>query len=143
MTVHKPLLLAFGILASLSAAADENDFRCLKSVGLKNPLRLQFTFPVDNKPGSGFVVYQNGSARIPVRRIGSKELRRVSGGRPSEIEMRWEEVTPDGVGGVYVMTVQGAVLGEFRYIRKKDGRVFRFEEDRDASGEERCEWKTK
>ena len=27
--------------------------------------------------------------------------------------------------------------------RKKDGKVFRFEEDPDAAGEERCEWKGK
>lgn len=30
------------ILVCTSAAAGENDFRCLKSIGVKTPLRLQF-----------------------------------------------------------------------------------------------------
>jgi hypothetical protein len=133
--------LVLGLLASLPAAAEGNHFRCFRSVGQKTPLRLQFTFPADGKTGSGHVVYENGSERIPVRLVQEKELRRVPGGRPSEFELRWEEVTPDGTGGTYVMTVQGAVVGTFRYVRKKDGKVFRFEEDPDADGEERCEWK--
>ncbi|HSN90645.1 MAG TPA: hypothetical protein VLS93_05415 [Anaeromyxobacteraceae bacterium] len=86
-------------------------------------------------------VYENGAGRIPVKLVEEKELRRVPGGGPSEFEMRWMEVLPDGTGGTYVMTVQGAVLGTFRYVRQKDGKVFRFEEDPDAAGEERCEWK--
>lgn len=54
-----------------------------------------------------------------------------------------QEATSDGSGGTYVVVTQGAVLAEFRYIRKKDGKTFTFEEDPDASGENGCEWKAK
>jgi len=140
--MNRLLWIMLGLLACSAVAADENDFRCLKSVGLKNPLRLQFTFPAGTAD-SGFVTYQSGSGRIPVRRIEEKELRRVPGGRPSAFQTRWEEVTPDGSGGTYVVVTQGALLEEFRYIRKKDGRIFKFEEDLDASTDKGCEWNTK
>mgnify|MGYP000912425728 FL=1 len=119
--------------------ADEGDFRCLKSVGLKNPVRLQFTFRAD-KDDLGYVTYQRGSGRIQVKKISEKELRQVPGGRPSEFEMTWDELTPDGSGGRYVMVVQGARIYGFKYIGKKDGKVMKFEEDLDAFSEKGCVW---
>ena len=140
--MNRLLWAMLGLLVCNPVAADENDFRCLKSTGLKNPLRLQFTFPAGTAD-LGFVNYQSGSGRIPVRRTKEKELRRVPGGRPSVFETRWQEATSDGSGGTYVVVTQGAVLAEFRHIRKKDGKTFTFEEDPDASGENGCEWKAK
>lgn len=131
--------LLIGFLLCKPVAAEENDFRCLTSVGLKNPARLQFTFRAD-KDDLGYVTYQQGSGRIQVRKTKEKEVRRVPGGRPSEFEMTWEEITPDRSGGSYIMVSQGARLYDFRYIRKKDGKVLKFEEDLDAFSEKGCNW---
>lgn len=128
-----------GIFLCTPVFADENDFRCFKSIGLKNPVRLQFTFQSE-KDDLGYVTYQRGSGRIQVKKISEKELRRVSGGRPSEFEMIWQEITPDGSGGRYVMLSQGAQLYDFRYIRKKDGKVLKFKEDPGALTEKGCDW---
>lgn len=124
------------------AAAEENDFRCLKSVGPKNSARLQFTFRAD-KDDLGYVSYQRGTGRIQVNKINEKELKRIPGGRPSEFETTWEEITPDGSGGRYVMVSQGARLYNFRYIRKKDGKVLKFEEDLEAFTDKGCDWKSR
>lgn len=133
------VVVVTGIFLCTPACADENDFRCLKSVGLKNPVRLQFTFQSD-KDGLGYVTYQRGSGRMQVKKISEKELRRVPGGRPSEFEMTWQEITPDGSGGRYVMVVQGARIYDFRYMDKKSSKVMKFEEDVDAFTEKRCYW---
>ena len=140
--MNKIFFITVCVLIGNSAVADANDFRCLKSISLKNPVRLQFTFPSD-KDGVGYVTYQNGDGRIALRKAKEQELRRAPGGRPSEFETRWEEVSPDGTGGTYILVSQGALLTGFRYIRKKDRKIFRFEEDLDASTENRCEWNTR
>jgi len=133
------LLIVF--FATSSALADQNDFRCFKSVGLKNTLRLQFVFQSDNDD-IGYVIYKGGSARIPVKRQKEKELRRLPGGRPSEFETQWREITSDETGGTYVYVSQGAIIDNFRYIRK-DGKIFKFTEDLNASAENGCAWATK
>ena len=102
-------VLVIVFLAASSVMADQNDFRCLKSVGLKNTLRIQFVFQSD-KDDAGYVVYQGGSAPIPVKRLKTEELRRVPGGRPSVFETQWKEITSDGTGGIYVYVSQGALL---------------------------------
>jgi len=139
--VNKLIGVLFVVFAVSSALADQNDFRCLKSVGLKNTLRIQFVFQSD-QDDAGYVIYQNGSAPIPVKRLKEKEVKRVPGGRPSEFEAQWKEMTPDGNGGTYVFVSQGALIDNFRYIRK-DGKVFRFVEDIDASADNGCKWATK
>ena len=137
--MNKLLGVLMVILFCTVAAADENDFRCLKSTGLKTPLRLQFVFAND-KPDAGYVIYQNGNRPIAVKMIKEREVRRIKGGRPSEIEAQWEEITSDGTGGKYIIVSQGARINEFRYLRKKDGKVFKFEEDVEAWTEKKCEW---
>jgi hypothetical protein len=134
-------VLMIGFLAASSAMADQNDFRCLKSVGLKNTLRIQFVFQSDNDD-IGYVIYKGGSARIPVKRLKEKELKKVPGGRPSAFETRWQEITSDGTGGTYGYVSQGALIDNFRYIRK-DGKIFKFVEDLDASTDNGCAWATK
>ena len=100
------------------------DFRCFKSIGLKSPHRLQFVIQAD-KDKLGYVSYQNGSGAIPVKLLKEKELKKVSGGRPSEFESQWQETTHDGTGGEYVVVSQGALISEFRYNqKKKTGRYF-------------------
>jgi len=139
--MNKLFGVLIAILVCTSVAADENDFRCLKSIGVKTPLRLQFVFQTD-KPDMGYVIYQNGSRPIAVKKLKEREVRRVPGGRPSEFETQWREVTSDGTGGTYVFVSQGAHIDNFRYIRK-DGKIFRFVEDLDASTDTGCEWATK
>ena len=124
------------------AVADQNDFRCLKSIGLKNPLRLQFVFRTD-KQDVGYVIYQHGSGPIPIKKLTEKVLKSVPGGRPSAFESRWAETLADGTDGIYVVLSQGALIYDFRYLRKKDGKIFQFEEDLDASTEQGCEWNTR
>ena len=141
--MNKLFGVLIGILVCTSvAAADENDFRCLKSIGVKTPLRLQFVFQTD-KPDVGSVIYQNGSRPIAVQKLKEREVRGVPGGRPSITEAQWEEITSDGTGGKYIIVSQGARIYEFRYIRKKDGKLFKFEEDVEASTEKGCEWNKK
>ncbi len=133
------LVLVF--LTASSAMADQNDFRCFKSVGLKNTLSIQFVFQSDNDD-VGYVIYKGGSARIPLKRLKEKELKRGPGGRPSEFETQWGEMTSDGTGGMYVYVSQGALIDNFRYIRK-DGKIFKFVEDLDASTDHGCAWAIK
>jgi hypothetical protein len=140
--MNKLFGVLIAILVCTSAAADVNDFRCLKSIGVKTPLRLQFVFQTD-KPDVGYVIYQNGSGPISVKKRKEREVRGVPGGRPSVTEAQWEEITSDGIGGKYIIVSQGARIYEFRYIRKKDGKLFKFEEDIEASTEEGCEWNKK
>jgi len=140
--MNKIFGVLIGILACTSVAADENDFRCLKSVGVKTPLRLQFVFQTD-KPDTGFVIYQNGSGPIAVKKLKEREVREVPGGRPSVSEAQWEEMTSDDTCGKYIVVSQGARVYEFRYIRKKDGKVFKFVEDLEASTDTGCAWNKK
>lgn len=77
-------VLMIGFLGASFAMADQIDFRCLKSVGLKNTLRIQFVFQSDNDD-IGYVIYKGGSTRIPVKRLKEKELKRVPGGRPYRV----------------------------------------------------------
>ena len=141
-TMKKLFGVLIGILFCASVAADVNDFRCLKSIGVKTPLRLQFVFETD-KPDMGYVIYQNGSGPIAVKMLKEREVREGPRGRPSVFEAQWEEITSDGTGGKYIVVSQGARIYEFRYIRKKDGKIFKFEEDIEASTEEGCKWNKK
>jgi len=140
--VNKLFSVLVGVLMCSSVVAYENDFRCFKSIDLKHPLKLQFIFQTD-KDKVGSVSYQNGGGAIPVKLKKEKELKRVPGGRPSEFESHWQETTSDGTGGTYVVVSQGALIREFRYIRKKDGKIFQFEEDIEASTERGCDWNPK
>ncbi len=149
--------LGLGVLAVLACAravAGPDDFRCFKSLGHQPPIRLQIDFSGANE---GYVRYEHGSGRIPVVNTATRELR-APPDRPREFTMRWREQVQAqaqdraqdraqkqdqaaaGAGGEYVMTSQGARVSDFRYIRAKDGKVFRFEEDLPASGENACTW---
>lgn len=132
---------AAGLFLLSSAAFAADDFRCLKSVGQADPIRLQFSWKA-NDDQRGYVAYQNGKGRIDVTFLKETELRR-NGGRSSEVETQWQEVTADGSGGTYAIVSQGARISQFRYLRKKDGKVFTFEEDLAATGDDRCKWQGK
>jgi len=84
-------------------------------------------------------MYQKGSGEIRVKRKKEETVREVTGGRPWEFQSVWEEVTSNGNGGQYIITSQGAIISEFKYIRK-DGKVFSFEDDLEASTADGCRW---
>lgn len=126
------------IVAAPAVWADQGHVRCLRSIGLTTPLRLQLGILSDSND-RGYVLYQGGSGRIPLKLLKVTELRRVYGGRPSEFETQWIEMSPNGSGGRYVYVNQGAIIDDFRYIRK-DGRVFKFVDDLDAFTDDGCTW---
>lgn len=126
------------IVAGPAVWADQDNVRCLRSIGPNAPLRLQLGLSSDSDD-RGYVLYQGGSGRIPLKLLKVTELRRVYGGRPSEFETQWVEMPPSGSGGRYVYINQGAIIDDFRYIRK-DGRVFKFVDDPDAYADDRCTW---
>ncbi len=67
--------LCVGLLCSTAFAQDDqNEIRCLKSVGLKTSLRLQFEFPGSNK--LGYVTYEHGSGKISVKQLITNETKR-------------------------------------------------------------------
>ncbi len=119
------------------AQNDQNEIRCLKSVGLKSLIRLQFEFPGPNQ--LGYVTYEHGSGRISIKQLDMKETQKVSG-RPSFYTLKFGEVIPDHSGGIYTLVVQGAMVEDAEY-KRKDGKVFHFEDDTEALGEKGCMWK--
>jgi len=133
-------ILVIWVVLANSAMADVNDFRCFKSIDLKNTLRLQFVFRT-NKDDAGYVIYQSGSGPIPVKLMKETELRRVSG-RPSLFETRWREISSTDTGGAYAYENQGAIIDNFRYLRK-DGKVFRFVDDSEGATDNGCAWTPK
>jgi hypothetical protein len=131
-------ILLLLIVAAPAVWADQDTVRCLRSIGLKTPLRLQLGISSETDD-RGYVLYQGGSGRIPLKLLKVTELRKVYGGRPSEFETQWVEMPPSGSGGRYIYINQGAIIDDFRYIRK-DGRVFKFVDDPDAYADDRCTW---
>jgi len=99
----------------------------LKSSNTKNPIRLRFSFPGDTQ-NLGQVQYKNGKGAIPVKRLRSRTIEEGPDGRPSLVQTDWQEVLPEGPGGMYSITSQGAVVSEFTYTRK-DGKTFEFTDD--------------
>jgi hypothetical protein len=131
--------LAFGLIGALICghAMAAGDFRCLRSAGPGNPIRLQFDIESDH---AGSVTYQKGSGPIPIKLLKEQERTRGPNGRPSEFAATWQEMTPDGPGGTYVVVSQGALISQFRYVRKSDGRSISFQDDPDSVTDEGCTW---
>lgn len=129
------LLLALGAWGC-AHALEPDDFRCFKSTDVQPPIRLELVL-ADGPDHDSYVVYEHGHGRIALKQFEEKEIA-AAGDRPGEFRMRWHEAGADG--GEYVMTSQGARVSDFRYVRKRDGKVFRFEEDLAASGQHGCDW---
>jgi hypothetical protein len=95
--------LILGFLVVSSAMADQNDFRCFKSVGLKNTLRIQFVFQSDNDD-VGYVIYKGGSASIPLKRLKEKELKREPGEGHRSLKPSGEKLLPtEPVAHMYML----------------------------------------
>lgn len=131
-------LVTCGLMISSAALAGSNDFRCFQSVGLRKPIKLQFSFPTEeSKMNQGHVRYQRGSDDIPVKRLTIRDLYENTDSKP-EYEAIWQELVTDG--GKYLIRGQGALIYSLTYIRKKDGRSFEFQDVPEAYGEKGCSW---
>lgn len=93
------------LLSCTCAVAEEDEFRCLVSIGVKKPIRLQFVFPPDSSD-LGKVIYQGGSGAIQVKRKSERTIEEAPNGRPWQFESVWEEITKDGIGGTYSSTCE-------------------------------------
>ena len=126
------------LCGTISAQSDQNEMRCLKSVGLKHPVRLQFEFPGPNQQ-LGYVTYEHGTGKIAVKQLDLKETEKVRN-RPSFFTLKFEEVTPNHSGGTYTLVTQGAMVEDAEY-KRQDGKIFHFEDDSTAMGDKACTWK--
>ena len=135
--MKKVILLFLGLALSHMVFADDSYFYCLQSIHLQKPIRLQFN--VQDKQETGSVTYSNSKASIPIKLKSTKTLEEGPVGRPSLFQYVWKEMPSTGSGGKYIISIQGALMGEFKYIRN-DGKVFRFEVNIDATTENGCKW---
>lgn len=133
------IILLLCAYACADATASENEVRCLKSIGIENPIRLRFDFPLDDGK-IAYVTYQKGSGKIQLKNTNTRENRTAPSGRPSEFETEWLETNAGNTGGKYLIKTQGARIYDFKFIRKRDGKVFKFEEDLDAVDANVCLW---
>ncbi|WP_143594023.1 hypothetical protein [Synechococcus sp. BO 8801] len=124
--------------AASPVRADQDNVRCLRSIGVEPLQRLQFGLRA-NSDSSAYALYQGSPGPIPLKLLKVTELRRVEGGRPSEFETQWMEVTAPASAGRFVYTNQGALLDDFHYI-DNDGRIVRFVDDADVLEVGRCSW---
>lgn len=131
-------LLLFLITAATPVRADQDNVRCLRSIGVQPLQRLQFALR-SNSDSSAYVLYQGRRAPIPLKLLKVTELRRVEGGRPSEFETQWIEATAPESAGRYVYTNEGSSIDDFQYIRT-DGSIVRFVDDADVLDVGRCSW---
>ncbi len=131
-------VLLFLIATALPVRADQDNVRCLRSIGVEPLLRIQFGLKSDSD-SSAYVLYQGSRGPIPLKLLKVTELRRAEGGRPSEFETQWIEATATEAAGRYLYTNEGTLLDDFQYIRR-DGRIVRFVDDADVLEVGRCSW---
>jgi hypothetical protein len=129
--------LLFATLLANPAMAQATEFRCLVSVDAATPIRLQFDFP-QSEHAHAAVRYQRGSKPIPLRALKTSSVE-MTPGRPFEFTTIWKE--PGKNGGTYTVATQGALINEFTYLRARDKKTFRFEEDIGAMETSGCVWK--
>jgi hypothetical protein len=87
MKRHLALLLLL-MVAVPPVSADQDNVRCLRSIGVQPLLRIQFGLASDSD-SIGYVRYQGSPGPIPLTLLKVTELIRVDGGRPSEFETQW------------------------------------------------------
>jgi hypothetical protein len=129
--------LLFAALLADPAMAQATEFRCLISIDAAPPIRLQFDFP-QSEHAYAAVRYQRGSKPIQLRALKTSSVE-MTPGRPFEFTTIWQE--PGKNGGTYTVATQGALINEFTYLRGRDKKTFRFEEDMGAIETSRCTWK--
>jgi hypothetical protein len=132
------VVLLLLIVATPAVWADQDNVRCLRSIGVQPLLRIQFGLDSTNE-SSGHVLYQGRQGPIPLKLLKVTELRRGAGASPSEFETQWMEATDSRSAGRYVYTNEGAMIDDFHYIRN-DGRIVQFVDDSDALEVGRCAW---
>lgn len=71
----------------------------------------------------GTVQYKGSKEKIPIIYAGSEELEWYDG-RPSYMKYTWQEMYNGRITGTYVLFIQGAMVYEGWYIRRKDRKKF-------------------
>ena len=128
------------IVAAPPVSADQDNVRCLRSIGVQPLQRIQFGLK-SNSDSSGYVLYQGSRGLTPLTLLKVTELSKAEAGRPSEFETQWVELTAPESAGRYVYTNVGTLIDDFQYIRK-DGTIVRFVDDSDVLEAGRCTWPT-
>ncbi len=131
-------VLLFLVTTAPAVRAGQDNVRCLRSIGVQPLQRLQFALR-SGSPSSGYVVYHGGRGPTPLRLLKVTELRKAQGGRPSEVETQWLEVTAPESARRYVYTNEGSSIDDFQSIRR-DGSIVRFVDDADVLEAGRCAW---
>ena len=108
--------------------------------GRKSPIRLQMTLPQDGS-NVGSILYERGNRNIPIERV---DERVASPGDtvPAIVIGRFKETLNSRVTGEYLLTTQGAAVGELTYAAVVGKKRYRFAEDRNASTDADCTWTT-
>ena len=125
--MNRLLKLIPALLLCTQVLASDNVVIYMKSTNSQTPIRLRFTFS-DDSDDTGTVDYEHGNGSIPVKRVKERTLKKASGGRPWVFETYWVESLNGDKGGTYIITSQGAVIGDFTY-KRKDGKTYKFIED--------------
>ena len=114
---------------------------CFVSSLSSEPIRLQLTLPTEGTL-TGFVRYEWGSADIPLVRI-SEIAASPPPQVPAVVKTTFAEHMNGKRLGQYVLTTQGASVGQLVYSRQKDNKTITFYEDHEATGGEACDWSQK
>lgn len=101
----------------------------LKSIGESKPFSLKIYYGTKGK--GVFVQYKNQKGIIPLK-IKSYNVDKSGreDGQPDFTSYVWDEIIDGKINGTYYLTEGLRDLFEVKYIRKKDNRTFKFEEDK-------------
>ncbi len=131
-------VLLFLFTAASPVRAGQDNVRCLRSIGVQPLQRIQFGLK-SNSDTSAYVLFQGSRGPTPLTLLKVSELSKAEGGRPSEVETQWLELTAPESAGRYVYTNLGTLIDDFQYIRK-DGTIVRFVDDSDVLDAGTCVW---
>jgi len=128
------------MLALLPAFASAQILCFATSLSAKR-IRLQLALPQEGTI-TGFVRYEWGSSHIPlvwVSEVAVSPPPQV----PAVVKTTFAEQINGKRTGQYVLTTQGASVGELAYSAQKDDKLITFYEDHDAAGGDACDWSEK
>jgi hypothetical protein len=90
----------------------------------------------------GSIRYEHGSTDILLLRISESVVHQTDPG-PAIVKTNFSELIDGQRAGTYVLTTQGAAVGDLVYVRQKDKRTYTFYEDLEATMGAGCKWAVK
>ena len=144
----KPLTTKFSALAFMFFCnpifAEKNNFSCLTSSDTEKSINLQFNFST-KKHYFDSVRYEHQKKSIKLKLLEDFTADSPKG-RPWYHEWKYIELPQNKKSGRYSMTISGGsvfydglVLSYFTY-KRYDGKVFNFEESKEAITDNGCNW---